>query len=55
MTDFDKYNRILSAVGGALFKYSDGFGWSLPEGRSRRGFDTAEQAYEDACRAVEGE
>lgn len=51
--EFEKYNEILSSVGGCIFAYSGGFGWCLPKGRSCRGFDTAESAYIDACREVE--
>lgn len=54
MTDFDTYNNILSAVGGCIFAYSGGFGWCLHGWRSQKGFSTPEEAYEDACREIEG-
>ena len=53
MTDFDTYNNILSAVGGCIFAYSGGFGWSLHGGRSQKGFSTPEEAYLDCCREIE--
>ncbi len=51
--EFKKYNEILSSVGGCIFVYSGGFGWSLHGGRSRKGFSTPEEAYLDCCREIE--
>jgi len=51
--EFKKYNEILSSVGGCIFAYSGGFGWSLHGGRSQKGFSTPEEAYLDCCREIE--
>jgi hypothetical protein len=49
MEEFEKYNKLLAEYGGCLFMSRLGFGWYL-DGISVRGFSTAKEAYEDACK-----
>ena len=52
MTDIEKYNNILSSVGACIFITDCGYGWYW-NSKTRKGFKTAEEAYEDACREIE--
>jgi len=47
------YNRILSSVSACIFKKDDSFGWAF-DGRSSRGFNTPEDAYDDVCAYIVG-
>jgi hypothetical protein len=53
MDEISQYNEKLSKYGGCIFLTVGGYGYYY-NGKFRRGFKTAEEAYIDICGEIEG-